>query len=296
MKLLIAPGSEHLAKSIPDKIRIEYEYRCFPDGESYFRIRDSVASQLHGKSVGLVSTLFPDQNHRLVEFTMLASLLRDLGADQICGIIPYLAYSRADRRVLTGELLSHRYVVQDVLFSVADRLVTLHVHNPEAFKTLAGDKGVNVSAAGIIAGHARDAGLSGAVVVSPDQGQCQFANEIATALHGHSHCFNKIRDPVDGTVSVSAVDLDCKGMSVLLVDDIVSSGSSLVQAIRLIKTQKPSEIHVACAHGLFVNDPNAEKLRSHGVTSIISTNSVNSQFAVVDCMKALLPVVSSNRE
>ena len=294
MLFLVAPGSEHYKAFVNDSELLSYSYKRFPDGESYFRLSPDALDRVQDRAVTVISTLFPEQNKRLVELQFLGHLLRSAGAKHVHAIVPYLAYARADRKVLDGELVAQDAVLENMILAIFDKIYVLHIHNPDAFKAATNERGINIDAGALMTSSDLASELEGAIVVSPDAGQFELAKQIAASLKGRASHFSKTRDPLTGSVTTDAVDLQCSGKDILIVDDIVSSGRSLLNAVELVKEQNPSSISVFAVHGLFVGDPEGSLLKRHGVNRIITTDSIKSQFSSIHCIPTMIERVKQD--
>ena len=172
MKVIPGPASKELGLKVAEKLGVEavkMEYKLFPDGESYVRFDGSV----EGETVAVVQSTYPPQDKHLMELCLIADTAKDLGAEKVIAVVPYLAYARQDKRFLPGEAISIRTVGRLLKAAGVDKLITVDAHSDEALRAL-GMEVVNVSAIDTLARYMADEkGLRGAFALAPDSiGTC----------------------------------------------------------------------------------------------------------------------------
>jgi ribose-phosphate pyrophosphokinase len=124
------------------------------------------------------------------------------------------------------------------------------------------------------------------LVVSPDLGGRVRVKEFARLLKTDSIALKKHRDRKTGKVRILSEKVDVKDRDLIIVDDIISTGGSIVKATKFLKKQKCKRVFVACTHALLVNDA-AKKIKNAGVSQIISTNTIPGESAKVDVSKVI---------
>lgn len=229
------PGNESHAETLAALCSAEVgrmNFRRFPDGESYFRLEPEVAT----RSVAFVCTLdHPDD--KLLALTMAADTARELGARRIGLVAPYLPYMRQDRRFRPGEPISARLVGR-MISRPFDWLVTVdpHLHRisrlSQAYSLTLGV----VAAAPLIADWiGRE--VKNPLIVGPDAESRQWAANVAERLGAPFTVLSKTREG-DQAVEISAPELQSyAGRTAIFVDDIVSSGATLVEAVKRLQAQ-----------------------------------------------------------
>lgn len=270
-RMVIAlPGNESFARDLADGDAGELgaiETRSFPDGESYVRFASDVA----GKAVLLVSTLArPDEG--FLRLVFLADAARSLGAASVTLIAPYLAYMRQDRRFRPGEAVTSRTFARLVSSSV-DRLVTVdpHLHRYPALSALYDIPALTLHAAPLLADWIA-ASIARPLVIGPDEESEQWVSAIAARIGAPHAVLRKTRHG-DRDVEVELPDLSrLSGLQPVLVDDIASSGNTLIEAARQLPLQGFSRPDVAVVHGIFAGDSYARLAPLCG--RIVSTDSV----------------------
>ena len=264
-----------LGGKIAEKLGFDYhpvDHRIFPDGESYIRLMAPV----EGETVVVVQTTFPNPDRGVVQLLLMVRAAKDLGAERVLCVVPYLAYSRQDKRFREGEALSLDTVVALLDDAGGDDLIVVDVHNEESLERLQVKTSlgiVNLSAMHLLAGHLKGLGFRGAYSLSPDEGAKHLADAAAKVLGGGSGFFEKIRDRKTGEIEMAVKDIDLGGKDAVVFDDIISSGGTTAAAVRGLKNQGAKRIAAACTHGLFMGGAE-EKIRDAGTDLIVSTDTV----------------------
>jgi len=271
MKIVAGSASKRLARKLGDVLNvpvIEAEYKIFPDGESYFRIPESV----EGEDIIIVQTTGPPQDKHILELAFLLDTVKDFRAKKITLVVPYLAYARQDERYLEGEVLSSK-VVAKILNSIgANKLLTVDVHN-EAVLSFYNFEAVNLSASEVFADHIEKMELKDPFVLCPDQERPEMLKPIADRLGTEYDWLEKFRDRITGEVKTKEKKLPVENRDVLIVDDIISTGWTVVNAINLLKKQGARDIYVFATHLVFAEGAR-ERILNAGAKEIIGTDSI----------------------
>ena len=270
-KVLLGPASIELGKRLAETLGAEsvpVESKSFPDSESYVRISGDVS----GENVVIAQSTYPPQDRHLVQLLQLLDTARDLEASKLVAVVPYLAYSRQDKRFRSGEAVTVKTVVKLVEAAGADSLVTVDVHSDkilELFKI----KALNVSAMSAIGEYFSSLRLREPYVFAPDAGALDRAKIVAEQLDAEYAFFQKQRDRTTGAIKTEAKDVRVKDRDTIIVDDIISTGSTIANAASILRRQGARSIYVACTHPLLL--PGAkEKIIAAGANEIIGTDCV----------------------
>ncbi|ASI99126.1 ribose-phosphate diphosphokinase [Thermococcus celer] len=262
----VGSGGKHLE----DEIRalggeiLGVEIKKFPDGEKYVRVLGS----LDGEGVTVVQSTFAPQDEHLVELILLADALREAGAKRLRAVVPYLAYSRQDRVTKDGEPVSVRAVLRTIGLYY-DELYVFDLHNPGTLGFFPG-KAVNLSPAGVMADYFGEK-LGEGVILAPDKGALGRARAVAERLGLEYSHFHKTRiSPTE--VRMEPVDVDVRGRNVLIVDDIISTGGTMIRAANLLREMGAGKIFVAATHGVFAEG--AIERVSRAVDELAVTNTI----------------------
>lgn len=257
MRLLLPmPGNEALAANLArlGGHRLgRIETRRFPDGESYLRLLDDVV----GLDVELVASLArPDAGFLALIFA--ADAARDLGAASVGLIAPYLAYMRQDSRFKPGEAISSRSFAR-LLSSSFDRLLTIdpHLHRYPALAALYTMPAQALQAAPLLADWIA-AEVTAPLLVGPDAESEQWVAAVAARAGAPHMVLQKVRHG-DRNVEITMPDLSAwRGHQPVLVDDIASSGRTLIEAAQLLTRQGLPRPVCAVVHALFAEDAYAQ--------------------------------------
>ncbi len=218
----------------------------FPDGELYVRVGGRIA----GEDVVLVQSTRSDQD--VLELLLLADAIREAGAHRLFVVVPYFGYARQDRLFFPGEPVSARALARHVALD-ADAVVTVDLHSPDTLRTF-GKPAFEASGIPAIARLLRERPVD--LLVSPDKGGVERAKRMASILDRPWLALEKKRiDSEHVELSLPAqLPLDLEGKHIVIVDDVISTGGTIVEAARLLKRHKVGAIAAACTHGLFLRD------------------------------------------
>src|SRR5690625_148752 len=287
--ILPLPGNESLARRIADEGGWELgalETRRFPDGETYIRI----LSEVKGKAVDLICTLArPDDGFLRLIFT--AAGARDLGGRQVNLIAPYLCYMRQDRRCQQGEALTSKSFAR-LVSSSFDRLVTRdpHLHRYAALSPLYTIPSDTLHAAPLLADWIA-AEIDKPLIIGPDEESDQWVSAIAARIGAPYVVLRKVRHG-DRNVEVELPDLSAwHGLQPVLVDDIASSGNTLIEAARQLPLQGLARPVVAVVHGIFADD-SFQRL-TELCQRIVSTDSVPHESNAVGVASLVAQAIAS---
>jgi ribose-phosphate pyrophosphokinase len=269
--ILPLPGNEGFAARLAQEGGWELgklETRRFPDGESYVRILADVTD----RPVDLVCTLArPDEGFLRMVFA--ADAARSLGAREVNLVAPYLAYMRQDRRFQAGEALTSMTFAR-IVSAAFDRLVTVdpHLHRYPALSALYGVPDTTLHASQLLADWIASE-VEGPLLVGPDEESEQWVAAIAERIDAPHAVLRKIRHG-DRRVEVEVPDLArWHGRQPVLVDDIASSGRTLIEAAGKLPQQGFPKPVVTVVHGIFAEDSYERLLPL--CARVVSTDSVS---------------------
>lgn len=288
ISLIAGPASADLAEKIAKRLGsklVAAELRVFSDGESKIKMGKA------GKNCVIVQSTYPPPDTHLMQALMMAKKCVDDGARDVCSVIPYLAYARQDRVFLDGEVVSIALVAKLLEAAGIKHVVTVDIHSQLAlshFKSIE-----NVSSIPLLADYATKMKLRRPVVASPDAGGAGRANEFSRLLKTEAVALKKTRDRTTGEVTVDEkMNIDVSGRDAILVDDMISSGGSIVKAAQALCKNGANRVYAMCAHALLIGDA-AQKIKAAGVEDIIATNSVPGQYSKVDLSAVIAEALES---
>jgi ribose-phosphate pyrophosphokinase len=288
--VVTGPGSIDLADKIARRLGADLavaSLRIFSDGES------SIKLGTVGKNCIIVQSTNPPTDTHLIQLLMMAKKCTDDGAQDICAVIPYLGYARQDRAFLDGEVVSISLVAKLFESVGLKHIITVDIHSELAMSYFGSIQ--NISSVPLLADYASKMRLHDPIAVSPDAGGTNRAKEFARHLDIDDDVLvlKKSRHRVTGDVTVEEIlDIDISKRDAIVIDDIISSGGSLIKAAEVLNKKGVGKIYAMCAHALLINDA-AQKIKSAGVEDIVSTNSVPSQYSKVDLSPELALALKS---
>lgn len=284
-KFTIVSGnaSTDLAKRIARKLKSPYiktEKKVFPDGESKITI-----NQIPKKSiVVVVQSTYPPVDSNLLELLSIVSKVQKFSS-KVYAVIPYMGYARQDREFLGGEIVTIGVVGKLLRAAGVKKVLTVDIHSKIALKELK-ISSENVSAMDVLVKHFKKLKMKEPLVVSPDMGGQERAKKFANLLKTDFIALKKHRDRKTGKVNILSDRVNVKNRDLVLVDDMISTGGSIVKATQFLKKQKCRRVFVACTHALLVNDA-AKKIKKAGVAQIVSTNTIPGESAKVDVSRVI---------
>jgi len=272
-------SSEELAKKLAKKLGanlLKSQLRIFPDGESKITLKGIPQKN----KIIVIQSTYPPVDENLIQTLSLISKAKEYGTEVIA-VIPYMGYARQDREFLPGEIITMK-VVANLFKSVGTtRIIVVDIHSMLGLKYF-NIKSENVSAVPDLVKYFSKLKLKNPLVVSPDRGGKERAKEFARLLNTEYIFLEKQRDRNTGKVKIKSTNFDeIVDRDLILVDDMISTGGSIIKATEFLKKQKCNKIFVACTHALLRNDAK-EKIIKSGVTKIISTNTIPGKTSVVD--------------
>ncbi|HVO85744.1 MAG TPA: ribose-phosphate diphosphokinase [Candidatus Eisenbacteria bacterium] len=290
MKIVPGPSSIGLGTKIAGLMHskpVTVTFKNFPDGESYVRLDASVKDE----EVAIVQTTGPpQQDAKIIQLALLSDAAKRSGAKRVRAVVPYLAYARQDRVFLEGEALSAQAIAEMLRASGVESLITVNVHQERALSDFP-FQARSVSAIGLLADYLREKGLGGAFALAPDSGAMQISREAQAVLGGGCGHLEKQRDRLSGQINIESKNLEVKGKNVVIFDDIISTGGTIVSATKIAKTLGAESVYVACVHALMIGD--AEKrILDTGVEEIVASDSVPGKFSKVSVAPLIVAELS----
>ncbi len=255
-----------LAKELANALECDYIQAAtttFPDGECYTRIDTEKLDD----DVIIVQTTSPDS--KFIELLLLQDAVRRLGAKTITLVIPYFGYARQDRVFKPGEPESAKVMCQHLDMN-CDRVITVDIHK-ESVLNYFNHPHKDLKAAPVIAEYFKGKGID--MVLSPDigaAGRAKMVGEVMGVPYDH---LEKTR--ISGTdVRIAPAKADVRGKKILIVDDMISTGGTIIAAAYALREAGAAGISVACTHGVFVNNA-IERFTGSSLDALLSCNTLN---------------------
>ena len=280
--MFVVSGSTHqrLGVALAQEIGAEFcgvINKRFPDGERYVRVLRNVA----GHDVAVVQNPFPDES--IVELLLILEALSESGAKSITTIIPYMGYARQERTFQRGEAISARAIARPV-GALSDRVFTVSVHTDEVLSFF-GCPTQDIDGLQEAVRYLK--GFKPGLVVAPDEGAREWCARAAKELKAPLHVMSKIRVD-DRTVETDSGKVKVKRLTVVILDDIISTGGTIASAARLLKNAGAGQVLAACTHGLFIEDA-ANRLRvCDDILSSDTLEGVYTRYSIAPAIAAAL--------
>ncbi len=273
IKLKIIGGSS--SKSLSEKLAKEINadlagivLKRFPDKECYVRIMDD----LDNENVVLVQNAYPDEN--IVEFFLLADAIREFKVKKLTAVIPYFGYARQDKKFNPGEPISVRALIKRTQIGI-DKIITVDIHDENVLKWF-DISNINISGMPAIGEYLKK--LAPDIIIAPDDGALQKAKNVADIV-GCSYDYLDKKRIDDMHVEMKTKNIDVKNKNVAIVDDIISTGGTIITATKNLKNQGAKSVYACCTHGLFAS--NALGKLQMVCDKIVSTDTIENRASIV---------------
>lgn len=281
-------ASQDLAKRLARKLKATYintELRAFPDGEN----KITLSAKPKKNRIIVVQSAYPPVDSNLIQCLSLISKAKQFSSNVIA-VVPYMGYARQDREFLPGEVVSMQVIAKLFKAAGATKLIVVDIHSLIGLKHFK-ISAKNISAVPELVKFFKKLKLKNPLVVSPDLGGKKRTKEFAKLLNSNYIALKKKRDRKTGKVKIISTNLkQVIGKDIILVDDMISSGGSIIKATEFLKKQKCKRVFVSCTHALLVGD--AEKrIKKAGVTKIVSTNTIPGTTSKVDVSNIIAKTV-----
>ncbi len=295
-----------LSTEIEGAIFIEIDERIFPDGEVCPRLLLDNQNPIENSHVIIATQLGFDQpiNQYLVSLLLTIYNVKRHGATKVTCIMPYHIYSRQDRETRLGEPFSSKYLASMLETAGMDEYVTINSHsygkNPLS-DFFSESRSISLSAIPLIARAVKMTSNSSEDILcfSPDEGALMLAKEAAEAIDSPFYgAIRKRRDPKTGKISqeMIGIDISLENRHILIVDDLVSSGGTMVGAARIFKQQGAKEVYLGYIHGVHTVEK-FEKLKKEDIQIFVTTNSIKQEIpglTTVSVVKLIADWINSN--
>jgi len=283
--LLLTPNSYDFMGKPTSRSKIIIKQ--FPDGENYVRI----PAQFHGKAVTVIHRCYPEQDRSLIQLLLILRTLKEGGASRIRAVVPYLPYARQDKLFLKGEALSSKIICNLLGKSGCDEFITFDCHflKKEGTFNYGGLKIRNISLSKKILSHFKKR-LHSPKIISPDEGASYLV-----AKEADWGVMQKMRGTYSKGKTIYRkpkveVRFDVKGKDVVIIDDMISTGSTMLKAVEACRQLGAKSIRCGASHGLFLCD-SLKMLKRAGAKEVIVSNSIKSPASKIDISDSLRGVV-----
>ena len=259
---------EHIARLVEATL-LPVAVSAFADGETRVRIEADVQDA----DLYIVQPTSAPTNERLMTLALIADAARVAGAARVTAVVPYFGYARQDARKTTGEPRSAQLAARILLAAGIDRMVAVELHSP-ALENAFEIPLIHLQADELMLAAIREWGVRNLAVVSPDAGGLKRAQRYALALEAPLAVVAKDRPRVDIAVPLQVLG-DVRGRACLIVDDMASTGRTVVGAAEMLLRAGATEVHALFIHAVMA--PGAlERICAASVQRLVTTDSVRS--------------------
>ena len=274
MKILSGTSNLKLSKDISKKLKLKLvntNIRRFADGEIYIEINENI----RGNSVFVIQSTSNPANDNLMELLLVIDALKRSSAKNVTAVIPYFGYARQDRKVVPRTSISAKLVSNLITQAGADRVVTvdLHAGQIQGFFDIPVD---NLFTTPLFARHIKKKIKSKNIIcVAPDVGGVERSRALGRILNVGLAIVDK-RRPKPGQSQVMNVIGDVKGKTCIIVDDIIDSGGTIVNAAKALKQRGAKDVYVYISHGVLSGDA-VKSIKNSPIKKLVITDTINNE-------------------
>jgi len=263
-------GNPELSARVADKLGIELgrvDIKTFADGEIYVKYRESI----RGADVFIIQPTCRPVNENVMELLIMAQAARLASAHRVTAVIPWMGYSRQDKKSCPREPITARLVADIMQAAGVDRAVTMDLHagQLQGFFSVPVD---HMTALSMIADHFKMKGLKDLVVVSPDAGGMKTAKRMADRLECPLAVLSKLRTEHNES-RVMYVIGDVAGKTAIVIDDIIDTAGSVVNGAEALLGKGAKAVYAACTHPV-LSDPAYDRIAASPVKEVVVTDTI----------------------
>ncbi len=277
MKILTGNSNKNLSNKISKYLKnklVNSSIKKFSDGEIYIEINENI----RGNSIFIIQSVSYPANDNLMELLLCIDALKRSSAKNITAVIPYFGYARQDRKVVPRTSISAKLVSNLITNAGADRIVTvdLHAGQIQGFFDIPVD---NLFSTPIFSRHIKkNINKKNLICVAPDVGGVERARALGKMLNIGLAIIDK-RRPTPSKSQVMNVIGNVKGKICLIVDDIIDSGGTIINAAKALKDREAKEVHVYVTHGVLSGEA-VEKIKKSHIKNLVLTDTIDNDAKV----------------
>ena len=290
MKLLSGTGNLELSKKIAQNLKLKLvnsNIKRFADGEIYVEINENI----RGNSIFVIQSISTPANDNLMELLICIDALRRSSAKNITAVIPYFGYARQDRKVVPRTAISAKLVSNLITNAGAHRILTvdLHAGQIQGFFDIPVD---NLFSTPIFSKHIKKyISNKNIICVAPDVGGVERARALGQKLNVGLAIVDK-RRPAPGKSQVMNIIGNVKGKNCLLVDDIIDSGGTIVNAAKALKEKGAKDVYVYVTHGVLSGNA-VEQINNSKIKKLILTDTIDNSNKIKKSSKIVVLSISN---
>jgi len=281
MKVFAGSSNPDLAKEVAEFLEIELG-KCvlerFSDGEIHFYIDENV----RGEDVFVIQSGAYEANFHMMELFLMLDAFKRASAERITAVIPYYCYARQDWKDRPRVPISARLMADLLEAAGAERILTMDLHSPQiqGFFSIPVD---NLRAAPVLANSIQNLELENLTIVSPDAGGVGRARVFAKRMSAELAIIDK-RRPAPNVAKVIHVIGDVENRDVVILDDMVDTGGTLVNTVEALKREGARKVYAACTHPVLSGQA-VEKIENSEMEKLIVTNTIPLNGKATSCQK-----------
>jgi len=293
MKVLAGTSNSKLCKDIARQLKLKLvnsNIKRFADGEVYIEINENI----RGNSIFVVQSTSNPANDNLMELLICIDALRRSSAKNITAVIPYFGYARQDRKVVPRTAISAKLVSNLIANAGANRIlsVDLHAGQIQGFFDIPVD---NLFATPIFAKHIkRKMKLNNLICVAPDVGGVERTRALSRRINSSIAIIDK-RRPAPGKSEVMNIVGNVKNKNCVIVDDIIDTGLTIVNAANALKEKEAKDVYVYITHAV-LSGVAMQKIEKSQIKKLITTDTIDNSKKVIKSKKieiiSLAPMIS----
>ena len=272
IKVFSGNANQDLAKAICRELGLplgDSVVKTFSDGEISVNINETV----RGIDVFVVQSFsLPKVNDYLMELLIMIDALKRASAGRITAVIPYYGYARQDRKAKARDPISAKLVANLIVAAGADRVLTMDLHAAQiqGYFDIPLDhlKGVP-----LLADYFKQKGIKDLVVVSPDLGSVTRTRDLSNKLDAPIAIVDK-RRPEPNVSEIMNIIGDVKGKNVILIDDMIDTAGTIVNAAKALKEMGAKDVYACCTHGVF-SGPAALRLKDSVISELVVLDTID---------------------
>ena len=292
MKVLAGTSNSKLCKDIARELKLKLvnsHIKRFADGEVYIEINENI----RGNSIFVVQSTSNPANDNLMELLICIDALRRSSAKNITAVIPYFGYARQDRKVVPRTAISAKLVSNLITNAGANRIlsVDLHAGQIQGFFDIPVD---NLFATPIFARHIKRTKLNNLICIAPDVGGVERTRALSRRINSSIAIIDK-RRPAPGKSEVMNIVGSVKGKNCIIVDDIIDSGGTIVNAVKALKEKGAKDVYVYITHAVLSGEA-VKKIEKSQIKKLITTDTIDNSKKIRESKKieiiSLAPMIS----
>ena len=281
-------SNPELAKKICDYLDIPLggeKVKRFSDGEIQIEIDENVRA----RDVFVIQSTCSPVNENLVELLLMIDALKRASSASITAVMPYYGYARQDKKVAPRVPISAKLVADMLTVAGATRIITMDLHagQIQGFFDIPVD---NLFAAAILINYIRENFNNDLVIVSPDAGGVERARAFAKRLNAGLAIIDKRREAPNKAQAMAVIG-DVTGKTVVILDDMVDTAGTLIEAVEAIMRNGAKEVHASCAHPV-LSGPSIERIEASPLKTLVVTDTIPLRQNAKTCNKIKVLTIS----